>query len=82
MSSPWSSSPKVPPINFGGFKGPPPGFILWGVGAVLAVIVLLSTYFTIDQGERGVVLHWGAVVGEAEPGLHFKLPVITTIQRK
>jgi len=44
-------------------------------------VVLFSTYFTIDQGERGVILHWGAVVGEAEPGLHFKMPIITTIQK-
>jgi len=82
LSSPWSTPGRVPPINFGGFKGGlPPGFLLWGVGAVLAVIVLFSTYFTIDQGERGVILHWGAVAGEAEPGLHFKLPVITTIEK-
>ncbi|HXM04957.1 MAG TPA: hypothetical protein VN939_20260, partial [Chthoniobacterales bacterium] len=49
------------------------------MGAALAVIVLLlviySTYFTIDQGERGVILHNGAIVGEAEPGLHFKMPI-------
>ena len=55
------------------------------MGAVLAVVVLLlivySTYFTIDQGERGVILHNGAIVGEAEPGLHFKMPIITTIAK-
>jgi regulator of protease activity HflC (stomatin/prohibitin superfamily) len=55
------------------------------MGAALAVIVLLlivySTYFTIDQGERGVILHNGAIVGEAEPGLHFKMPIITTIAK-
>jgi len=44
-------------------------------------VLLYSTYFTIDQGERGVILHWGAIVGEAEPGLHFKIPVVTTVEK-
>ncbi len=82
MSSPWSPSPsKIPPINFNGMKGLPPNVVTGGVAAVVLLVLLASSYFTIDQGERGVILHWGAVVGEAEPGLHFKMPVITTIQK-
>src|SRR5205809_300198 len=82
MSSPWSPSGRTPPsFNFGGIKGLPPHLILGGVVAIGALLILLSTYFTIDQGERGVILHWGAVVGEAEPGLHFKLPIVTTIEK-
>ena len=45
------------------------------------MLLLYSTYFTIDQGERGVILHWGAIAGEAEPGLHFKIPVVTTVEK-
>jgi regulator of protease activity HflC (stomatin/prohibitin superfamily) len=48
---------------------------------VVALLVVFSTYFTIDQGERGVILHNGAIVGEAEPGLHFKMPIITSIAK-
>src|SRR3954464_3167384 len=85
MSSPWSSPGRTPqPFNFNGFggiKGVPPHLILGGVLVIGALVILFSTYFTIDQGERGVILHWGAVVGEAEPGLHFKLPVITTVEK-
>ena len=53
------------------------------IGLVKAVLLLIlfSTYFTIDQGERGVILHNGAIVGEAEPGLHFKMPIITSIAK-
>src|SRR3954467_14946568 len=80
MSSPWSS-PGRQPVNFGGFRGGPPNFITGGVAVIVLVIILLSTYFTIDQGERGVILHWGAVAGEAEPGLHFKMPIVTTIEK-
>ncbi|HKQ10431.1 MAG TPA: prohibitin family protein [Rhizomicrobium sp.] len=83
MSSPWGTPPsKMPSFNFGGgMKGLPTQFITGGAVAIAALVILLSTYFTIDQGERGVILHWGAVVGEAEPGLHFKLPIITSIHK-
>ena len=56
-------------------------------GAVAVVVVLLAmtlffgSWYTIDQGERGVHLRNGAVVGSAEPGLGFKLPVFDTIKR-
>src|SRR3990167_9477869 len=49
-------------------------------GAVAVVVVLLvmtlffGSWYTIDQGERGVPLRNGAVVGSAEPGLGFQLP--------
>lgn len=33
-----------------------------------------SSYFTVDQGERGIVLRFGAFQRIAEPGLNFKLP--------
>lgn len=51
---------------------------LAGVGfAVLAgATVLLGSWYTVDEGERAVVLRNGAVVGTAEPGLHFKTPII------
>jgi regulator of protease activity HflC (stomatin/prohibitin superfamily) len=58
-----------------------PGALATGVGFILLLMILFSTYFTIDQGERGVILHYGAIVGEAQPGLHFKLPVITSIEK-
>ena len=56
-------------------------------GAVAVVVVLLAmtlffgSWYTIDQGERGVHLRNGAVVGSAEPGLGFKLPMFDTIKR-
>jgi regulator of protease activity HflC (stomatin/prohibitin superfamily) len=78
LTSPWVPPNKLPRLSA---NNVPTGII----GAVLAVIVLLaiafSTYFTIDQGERGVILHNGAIAGEAEPGLHFKMPIITSIEK-
>ena len=65
------------------FKPPQwmPGAFGAGVVALVFLMLVLSTYFTIDQGERGVILHNGAIVGEAEPGLHFKMPIITSIEK-
>ena len=53
--------------------------IAGGIGAVIFLIFAWSCYYTIDQGDRGVVLHYGAIVGEAEPGLGFKMPFVTSI---
>jgi len=49
--------------------------------AVVALAVVAGTsWYTVDQGERGVILRNGAVIGEAEPGLGFKVPVIDTVE--
>lgn len=47
--------------------------------ALFFIIFLFSTWFTVGQGERGVITHYGAVAGLAEPGLGFKLPFITAV---
>jgi len=51
------------------------------LGVILVVLVLIATgsWFTVDQGERGVVLRNGAFVRVAEPGLGFKIPVLETV---
>jgi regulator of protease activity HflC (stomatin/prohibitin superfamily) len=54
---------------------------------IVAVVVLAGIWlinasiFTIDQGERGVVLRNGAVIRTAEPGLGFLLPAFDTVKR-
>lgn len=58
----------------------PIGKIIMGVAiGLVATILLLGSWFTIDQGERGVVLRYGAIVNTAEPGLGFKIPLVTTV---
>ncbi len=49
------------------------------VAVVVAATIIFGSWYTIDQGERGVILRTGAMVGTAEPGLHFKLPWIETV---
>ena len=58
------------------------GTALGIVAAVLlAAIVILDSWYTIDQGERGVVLRNGAITQTAQPGLHFKVPWIDRVER-
>lgn len=54
--------------------------LLLGLVILFALVVLSSSWYTVDQGERGVILRNGAVIGEAEPGLGFKIPIIDTVE--
>ena len=55
------------------------------IGAVVAVLVILmiaaGSWYTVDQTERGVRLRYGAVIGTAQPGLGFKLPLIDSVEK-
>ncbi len=81
MSSPWGAQPpKLPSMDFN-FNQLPKRAIAGGVAAVVLLVVLFSTAYTIDEGERGVILRLGRVVGEAGPGLHFKIPFINSVEK-
>ncbi len=41
---------------------------------LLALILVFTSYYTIDPEETGLVLRFGQYVRASEPGLHFKLP--------
>lgn len=55
------------------------------IGGVLAAFALLLTawmsYYTVDEGERAVVLTWGELSGVTDPGLHFKVPIAQSVSR-
>ncbi len=46
---------------------------------ILVLSVLFGSWYTVDQGERGVHLRNGAIVGTSEPGLGFKMPFFDSI---
>jgi len=48
---------------------------------LLGLTIVLGSWFTVDQTERGVRLRNGAVIGTAQPGLGFKIPVIDTVEK-
>lgn len=57
--------------------------VIGGIGAVFAFLigltVVFGSWYTVDQGERGVILRNGALIGVAEPGLGFKTPIIESV---
>ena len=67
------------------FMGKSNRFISVGMIGVVIAIFLLSivfgSWYTVDQGERGVKLRYGAIVGIAEPGLNFKVPFVDTVEQ-
>lgn len=58
-----------------------PKLVVGAVAAIFIMMVLFGSWYTIDQGERGVHLRNGAVVGSSVPGLGFKVPMIDSIRK-
>ena len=46
---------------------------------LVALTVIGGSWYTVGEGYRGVTLRNGAVVGTAEPGLGFKMPIIDSV---
>lgn len=53
--------------------------IVAAIVALLGFALVTDSWYTIDQGERGVILRNGAITGTAEPGLGFKLPFFDSV---
>jgi membrane protease subunit HflK len=51
-----------------------PALIWIAIGVVLALILLFSSFFMVDQKEEAVVLNLGKFSRLVGPGLHFKVP--------
>jgi len=60
-------------------------WIIWGIAAVVVMIVLLNTLFVVDQRQQAIVLSFGEPVrvinapGSSEAGLHVKTPFVETV---
>ena len=55
--------------------------ILIAVIAVLAVIVLSDSFFTVRENEYACTVRFSAIIDTtAEPGLHFKVPFIDSVK--
>lgn len=57
------------------------GAVVSGIMGILVMSVLLGSFYTIDESERGVQLRNGKVIGIANPGLEFKLPFIDSVEK-
>lgn len=55
-------------------------FGIVALAAILGVSAMFGSWYTINQGERGVRLRNGAVIGIAEPGLGFMTPFVDHVE--
>ena len=55
--------------------------ILLGIAGVVVVLVAISSYFSIEAGDRGIVLRFGQVNRVVEPGARFKIPFAEEVVR-
>src|SRR5262245_30338207 len=55
--------------------------IIAGVVGLFVLTILLGSWYTIDQTQRGVLLRNGAFVEVVQPGLHFKWPWIDAVAK-
>lgn len=49
------------------------------IGIVVLLIAVFGSFYTVDAGERAIVLRFGQVVRTSDSGLHFKTPLIESI---
>ena len=64
---------------------PPSSKSVFRVGSslLLGLVVIyvgFASWYTVDQGERAVVLRFSAIASEEGPGLHFKVPWIDNVR--
>lgn len=81
MADDKKSFPPPPPLP--GAPGPFRRLVGWAViiavAGFIAMALSASPFFTVEQGEVGIVLRFGKVAKVAEPGLGFKLPMVDTV---
>lgn len=49
--------------------------------AFFALFTAFISYYTVDEGEEGVVLRYGKVIKTSSPGLHFKVPFMDSVEK-
>lgn len=57
-----------------------PKLIKHSIVVLILVIIIFGSVGTVDEGERGVRVRLGNVIGTVEPGLYFKFPLIEVVK--
>ena len=53
----------------------------WVLGGLIVLYLLFASWYSVDQGERAIVLRFGELVGESGPGPHLKVPFIDSVRK-
>lgn len=54
--------------------------VLTGIVSLVLVVVLFLTFFTVEEGHVGIVKRFSEARYQVEPGLHFKVPFVDTVE--
>ncbi len=57
------------------------GIAKWIVLAIVVLILVSGSFYTIAEEEQAVVCTFGQAKAVTEPGLHFKIPIVQTVQK-
>ena len=57
------------------------GILKYGVIGIFGLMLVGGSFYTIEQGERGVLLRFGKVMGVEDSGLHFKIPFVDSVKK-
>lgn len=55
--------------------------VVGGVLAIVTIFALFGSWYTVDEGERGVVTRYGKIVNVSSPGLGFKMPLLDSVRK-
>jgi len=56
------------------------GRVFWGIVVVLALVTTYLGVYKVHTGYTGIVMRNGAIIGVADPGLHFKIPYMDNVE--
>ena len=63
------------------FEGFNPAFLTTALLVLVVIIILWSSWYTVQPEETAVVQRFGRVQRSTGPGLHFKIPLIESVRR-
>ncbi|HKI87179.1 MAG TPA: FtsH protease activity modulator HflK [Thermoanaerobaculia bacterium] len=80
MSAEWQ--PQVIHLpQWKGGDGPSANNIRWIALVLIIAALALSSFYTVNPEQVGVVQRFGRYIGKTPPGLHFKIPFVDTITK-
>ena len=58
----------------------PPGIIMSVIYVLIITTALFGSIYTVEEGHRGVVKRFSEAQYQNDPGLHFKVPIVDSIE--
>lgn len=55
------------------------GIVVFPIIGIILYLFVTSLFYTVDAGEKGVVLRFGKVSEVVDAGLHFKIPIVESV---